>query len=76
MFFNIQSKLLFSLLFRDINKSCYPSVAFLKSVSIYFDTWMIFNIYFKNLTLNALIIDIADDIFCNKLLHFGYKKRD
>ena len=34
MLFNIQSKLLFCLLFLDINQSCYPSVAFLKSVSI------------------------------------------
>ena len=34
MLFNIQSKLLFSLLVQDINYSCCPSVAFLKSVSI------------------------------------------
>ena len=34
MLFHKQSKLLFCLLFRDINWSCYPSVAFLKSVSI------------------------------------------
>ena len=32
--FKIQSKLLFCLLFEDINLSCYPNVAFLKSVSI------------------------------------------
>ena len=41
-----------------------------------FDTWSIFNIYFKNLTIKALIITIADDIFCNNFLHFGYKKID
>ena len=35
MLFNIQSKLLFYLLFRDINQKSYTSVAFLKSVSIY-----------------------------------------
>ena len=36
MLFNIQSQLLFCLLFRDINESYYPSVAFLKSASIYY----------------------------------------
>ena len=35
MLLNIQSKLLFCLLFGDIDFSCYPSVAFLKSVSIF-----------------------------------------
>ena len=30
----------------------------------------------KNLTLKALIITIADDIFCNSFLHFGYKTLD
>ena len=35
-----------------------------------------FNIHFKNLTLKALIITIADEIFCNNFLHFGYKKID
>ena len=34
MLLNIQSQLLFCLLFQDIDQSCYPSVAFLKSVSI------------------------------------------
>ena len=35
MLFNMQSKLLYCLLFGDINQSCYQSVAFLKSLSIY-----------------------------------------
>ena len=29
---------------------------------------------FLNSTLKALIITIADDIFCNNFLHFGYNK--
>ena len=33
--YNIHSKWLFCLLFWDINESCYPSVAFLKSVSTF-----------------------------------------
>ena len=41
-----------------------------------FHTSLIFNIYLKHLTLKALIITIADDIFCNNFLHFGYKKID
>ena len=43
---------------------------------VYFDTWSIFNIYFKNLTVKAQIITIADDIFCNNFLHIGNKKID
>ena len=42
----------------------------------YFDIWPIFNIYFKNLTPKALIISIADDLFCNNFLQYGYKKID
>ena len=33
-----------------------------------------FNNYFLNSTLKELIIHIADDIFCNNFLHFGYNK--
>ena len=41
-----------------------------------FDTVVMFNNYFKNLTLKALIITVVDDIFCNNFLHFGYKKTE
>ena len=32
--------------------------------------------YFENLSLKALIITIADDIFCNNFLHFANKKTE
>ena len=31
----------------------------------------IFNNYFQNFTLNALIITTAEDLFCNNLLHLS-----
>ena len=47
--------------------------------SVYIDEYILihgprFDNYFLNSTLNALIITIADDIFCNNFLHFGYNK--
>ena len=33
-----------------------------------------FDNYFYNSTLKALLITIADNIFCNNFLHFGYDK--
>ena len=47
--------------------------------SVYIDDYILihgprFDHYFKNSTLKALIITIADDIFCNNFFHFGYNK--
>ena len=47
--------------------------------SVYIDDYFLihgpsFDNYFLNSTIKALIITIAEDIFCYNFLHFGYNK--
>ena len=43
--------------------------------SVYIDDYILIHVpRFDNSTLKALIITIADDVYCNNFLHFGYNK--